>query len=475
MKLSYTKLCSATLGLMFINSTIHAMNITDCSNKLPIASELNLLSTNNTAEWLYSPGITPLPTLPKPAPIPAYRAANGTLSPIGGVVGNMFAPDDSDFHFSAQLVLASSIDPATFAFTTNLFADDLLIGTGLNGGPSIGNSASIMYKGFVTGNNTLQVHILNTNGSYGTPIGPSQPAFLKLFISTIAPTTAQCNKLTVINASSIAVSTTNKITGTGDPGASINVSACPSPVTADASGNWECTPATPIAPAATITATPTYAGTPIIPVGTPATLLTPNLPSCIANPTEAITGEAVTFTCSNIAAGNTISIPGTSCAPTPSTGGAVTCTGIAGTGNVSSNPVALVTNPSGITAQANTIFNILTPACISPASAVNGSTPISITCTGIPVGASTTIPGLTCTPSPVTTSATPVVCTGLASAAGNNPTAHISSGAATASIPMTLLVIIAKSIPISSPLALILLGLCILGIFSFRKFNFNKN
>lgn len=66
----------------------------------------------------------------------------------------------------------------------------------------------------------------------------------------------------------------------------------------------------------------------------------PSTPTCTANPT--ITSGTTTVTCTNIASGDTATIPGLSCVPTPSTGGNVICGGTI----LTTNPTVTVTDPS---------------------------------------------------------------------------------------------------------------------------------
>jgi lysophospholipase L1-like esterase len=70
--------------------------------------------------------------------------------------------------------------------------------------------------------------------------------------------------------------------------------------------------------------------------------LSPIVPICTAVPNPVLSTASVVITCTNIASGNTVIIPGTTCIPIPSTGGNVVCSGTGS--NVGNNPVVTVTN-----------------------------------------------------------------------------------------------------------------------------------
>ena len=150
----------------------------------------------------------------------------------------------------------------------------------------------------------------------------------------------------------------------------------------------------------------------------------PAAPVCTANPNPSNQTTAVVFTCTNIANGDSVSIPGTTCVPATSTGGNVVCTANSLT-SVAAGPTATVNRPGGLSNTATPAYVIDTvkpaaPSCsASPTSGV-ASASITVTCNSVEVGSTNTMPGATCSPDPATS--TSVTCTGTAGAMGSNPT-----------------------------------------------------
>ena len=98
-------------------------------------------------------------------------------------------------------------------------------------------------------------------------------------------------------------------------------------------------------------------------------VVTKPVPYCVAHPSVAVAGNAVTITCSNVPAGGTVTIPGTSCSAT-NAGGVASCTGTAGTADtqVNSNPIATIVdaaNPPSSTAVA-VVFSVVSAVASIP-------------------------------------------------------------------------------------------------------------
>jgi len=76
----------------------------------------------------------------------------------------------------------------------------------------------------------------------------------------------------------------------------------------------------------------------------------PNTPTASTNPNPAKNGDNVTTTVSGVASGDSVSIPGMTCSPNPSTGGDVTCTGTVGQNGLDgTNNTITITDPAGNT------------------------------------------------------------------------------------------------------------------------------
>ena len=199
--------------------------------------------------------------------------------------------------------------------------------------------------------------------------------------------------------------TSPAIAGTGTSGNTITVkdalgnTICIT--TVPASGNWSCTPATPLAPGNyDLTATQTNPTTTLTSVASPVAKITidttpPAAPTC----TTASNGNV---TCSPVTPGDTVTIPGTACTPSPATAtGVVTC--------VPTNPAVPPVGPATTTDPAgNTTPSPVTPPATAPTvNPTNGST---VNGTGTP-GNTIVIKDslgnvIPCTPSPVIVSAT---------------------------------------------------------------------
>ena len=95
----------------------------------------------------------------------------------------------------------------------------------------------------------------------------------------------------------------------------------------------------------------------------------PSAPICTANPT--VTSGATTITCTNVASGDTATIPGLSCVPTPSTGGNVVCVGTI----LTTNPTVTVTDPSSNVSTGTVIVTLDTTA---PVVTLNGSGTVTV-------------------------------------------------------------------------------------------------
>jgi len=199
---------------------------------------------------------------------------------------------------------------------------------------------------------------------------------------------------------------------------------CGTPVTAGASTTVTCTgTGASIATSPTLTSTDAAGNT-----NTQSVAFTqigaPPPPACTASPNPSNQTVNVVFTCTNIASGDSVTIPGTTCSPLVSTGGNVSCTSNSLTA-VFAGPTATVSRPGGLT-NANAIAYVIdtdkpvAPSCTAnPVSAVAGAT-VQITCNNVEIGSTTVIAGATCVPTPATSAS--VVCTGLANALGSNPT-----------------------------------------------------
>ena len=76
----------------------------------------------------------------------------------------------------------------------------------------------------------------------------------------------------------------------------------------------------------------------------------PNAPTASTNPNPAKDGDNVTTTVSGVAPGDSVSIPGMTCSPNPSTGGDVTCTGTVGQNGLDGTDNTItITDPAGNT------------------------------------------------------------------------------------------------------------------------------
>jgi hypothetical protein len=141
----------------------------------------------------------------------------------------------------------------------------------------------------------------------------------------------------------------------------------------------------------------------------------PAVPVCTAVPTPSNGTIAVVITCMGVEPGGTLTIPGTTCVPSPATAtGVVVCTeNVPGT--VPSNPTASVKDTSGNTTPVVVAYVLdksppAAPGCTATPTVSDGTKKSVITCTGVELGATLTIPGMTCAPTPATATAT-VVCT----------------------------------------------------------------
>jgi Bacterial Ig domain len=141
------------------------------------------------------------------------------------------------------------------------------------------------------------------------------------------------------------------VTGYGEPGATVKLTdptgapipCTPSPTIVAADGTWTCTPVTPIPNGTVITATQTDPqGNVSGPVKTTIDSVPPAAPACTVTK-----GTPNTVTCTNVEPGATLTIPGTTCKPTPApASGIVVCTENT-PGSMPANPLASVTDPAG--------------------------------------------------------------------------------------------------------------------------------
>jgi hypothetical protein len=84
----------------------------------------------------------------------------------------------------------------------------------------------------------------------------------------------------------------------------------------------------------------------------------PSLPTCTATPS--ITSGTVQIVCSQIASGDTLTLPPLTCTPTPSLGGDVVCNGTLS----NSNPTVIVANPAGtVSGTVNVVVDNIAPIC----------------------------------------------------------------------------------------------------------------
>ena len=204
------------------------------------------------------------------------------------------------------------------------------------------------------------------------------------------------------------------------------------PTPADATGIVKCTETTPGTlpsnPVATVKDPTGQTATGTVPYTKDTTA--PAVPTCTAVPTTSSPTVKVVITCTGVEPGATVTIPGTTCVPTPATAtGTVVCTeDVAGT--VGNNPTATVTDPAGNKATAPVPYGSDTtppaaPVCTAVPTPSNGTVAVVITCTGVEPGATLTIPGTTCVPTPATATST-VVCTEtVPGTVTSNPTATV--------------------------------------------------
>ena len=143
----------------------------------------------------------------------------------------------------------------------------------------------------------------------------------------------------------------------------------------------------------------------------------PTVPTTTASPNPANATILVNITTGLVESGATVSIPGTTCSPSPSTGATVTCTG-SGV-NIGSNPTITITDPAGNSATGTVILIVdtiapttPTPGLITPNPAKTGDT-VTLPVINVESGATISIPNMVCSPSPATASGT-VSCTATA-------------------------------------------------------------
>jgi Bacterial Ig domain/Bacterial TSP3 repeat len=184
----------------------------------------------------------------------------------------------------------------------------------------------------------------------GTVVGATQTEPGKT-VSPVTDTKVSDAATSTPSAPVINPSNGKVVTGYGEPGATVKLTdptgapivCTPSPTVVAADGTWTCTPATPIPNGTVITATQTDPqGNVSGPVKTTIDSVPPAAPVCTVT-----NGTPNTVTCTNVEPGATLTIPGTTCKPTPApTSGTVVCTENA-PGSMPANPLASVTDPAG--------------------------------------------------------------------------------------------------------------------------------
>ena len=171
--------------------------------------------------------------------------------------------------------------------------------------------------------------------------------------------------------------------------------------TADAAGNYSCSPVIPLpAHNDVLSVIVTDAnGNSSLPTQVTVDSQAPNAPVCTVTPDPANTGTALTATCTGVETDATVTIPGYSCGMEASN--EVICTATAGQNGVDGDEVATITDIVGNSNTADAFFTLddtppAVPVCTVTPDPANTGTALTATCTGVETDATVTIPGYVC-------------------------------------------------------------------------------
>nr|WP_255590384.1 Ig-like domain-containing protein [Marinicella sp. NBU2979] len=171
--------------------------------------------------------------------------------------------------------------------------------------------------------------------------------------------------------------------------------------TADAAGNFSCSPVFPL-PAhndvLSVIVTDSN-GNSSLPTQVVVDSQAPTAPVCTVSPDPANTGTALTATCTGVETDATVTIPGYVCGA--EAGNEVTCTATAGQNGVDGDEQATITDIVGNSNTADVFFTLddtppAVPVCTVVPDPASTGTALTATCTGVETDAVVTIPGYVC-------------------------------------------------------------------------------